>query len=59
MKSHNTLVIGWKDGKIEFIRGFNYETEEKEAQAYLKMVQESCDNWAITAIEFAKIEIID
>lgn len=39
MKSHDTFVLGIKDGRVAFIRSFDYKNETDQAQETLKFVR--------------------
>lgn len=49
VKTDNTFVIGIRNGRITFIKSFDYHTEKKEAQIALKIVQneDNYDSWNI------------
>ena len=58
MKTDDTIVMGKKDGKIIFLKSYDYSIQEKEAQSDLKEVIAAGLEWTIGSIETFEIDTI-
>lgn len=46
MELHNeTLLTGWKDGKLVFVQSYNYATEKEKCQKAINMLAEKDIAW--------------
>jgi heme O synthase-like polyprenyltransferase len=50
VNTHDTFVIGGKEGKITFIKGYIYSQQKEEAQSDLTFVQKEFDFWYISHV---------
>jgi hypothetical protein len=54
MKTHGTIVLGWKDDQLVFMKTFDDETERTEMHKAFFFVKKTCDNYIIESIETFK-----
>ena len=48
-ENHDTLLVIWKDGKLHYVQSLAYEPGSPEADAAMKLFQESWDDESLDA----------
>lgn len=46
---HETIVVGWLDGKITYCRTFNHVTDRYNMMKAFDYVREHCDNYTMSS----------